>query len=78
MRTASIFINGSNQAVCIPKDMEFQGVDELEITKEGDILILRPVRPSWLSVADIDPVDDDFLQERPAVIDDEGRFANKY
>jgi antitoxin VapB len=75
MRTASIFTNGSNQAVRIPKDMEFQGIDELEITKEGDLLILRPIRPSWLSLADLEPVDDDFLQERPPVIEDEGRFA---
>lgn len=75
MRTASIFTNGSNQAVRIPKDMEFQGVDELEITKEGDLLILRPIRPSWLSLADLEPVEDDFMQERLPVIDDEGRFA---
>ena len=46
MRTVSIFTNGKNQAVRLPKDMEYQGITELEIIKEGDTLILRPTRPN--------------------------------
>ncbi|MEZ5535881.1 MAG: type II toxin-antitoxin system VapB family antitoxin [Thiolinea sp.] len=74
MRTVSIFNNGKNQAVRIPKDMEFQGVKELEISKEGDTIIIRPVRPDWLSFAELGTADDDFLTEREDVISDEGRF----
>lgn len=74
MRTVSIFKNGKNQAVRLPKDMEFKGVNELEISKEGDSLILRPVRPDWQSFAELEKADDDFLVEREDVITDEGRF----
>jgi antitoxin VapB len=75
MRTVAIFKNGKNQAVRLPKDMEFQGVNDLEIIKNGDTITLRPVRPDWLSLAECQKVDADFLQERPDVISDEGRFT---
>jgi antitoxin VapB len=74
MRTVSIFTNGNNQAVRIPKDMQFSDVSKLEIMREGDTLILRPVRPDWLSFAEVEKADDDFLIERPDVVVDEGRF----
>lgn len=75
MRTVSIFTNGKNQAVRLPKDMEYQGISELEIVKEGDTLILRPMRPSWLSLTELPKADEDFLSERTDVIADEGRFT---
>lgn len=75
MRTVSIFTNGKNQAVRLPKDMEYQGISELEIIKEGDTLILRPTRPSWTSLTDLAKADDDFLMERTDVVADEGRFT---
>lgn len=74
MRTVSIFNNGKNQAIRIPKDMEFQGVKELEIIKEGNIISIRPARPDWLSFANYEQADDDFMLERTDVISDEGRF----
>lgn len=74
MRTVSIFANGNNQAMRIPKDMEFSNLKELEIFREGDSLILRPTRPDWLSFAELDKANDDFLVERPDVMSDEGRF----
>ncbi|MCL4148582.1 UNVERIFIED_CONTAM: hypothetical protein GTU68_007658 [Idotea baltica] len=74
MRTVSIFTNGKNQAIRIPKDMEFSDIGELEIIREGDTLILRPVRPDWLSFAELEKADEDFLLERPDVVVDEGRF----
>lgn len=74
MRTVSIFTNGNNQAVRLPKDMEFVGVKELEIIKDGNRLILQPVRPSWLTLAETDKADDDFMQERDAIVTDEGRM----
>ncbi|MBF8676241.1 AbrB/MazE/SpoVT family DNA-binding domain-containing protein [Pseudomonas fulva] len=74
MRTVSIFKNGKNQAVRLPNDMAYEGVGELEISREGDVITLRPARPSWASFSDSAKADADFLQERPAVIDDQGRF----
>jgi antitoxin VapB len=67
--TVSLFRNGKNQAIRIPRDMEFKGVTELVITREGDTLTLRPSRPSWSSLATLEPVDAEFLAERPAVIE---------
>ncbi|WP_370262322.1 type II toxin-antitoxin system VapB family antitoxin [Limnobacter sp.] len=70
MRTVSLFKNGRNQAVRLPKEFEFEGVSELEISREGDALILRPARKSWKSFANVDKADADFLLERPEVIED--------
>ncbi len=74
MRTVSVFKNGANRAVRLPKDMDFEGVTELEIQREGDVITLRPVKPSWESFGAIDKADTDFLSERPDVIE-EGRFS---
>lgn len=54
--------------------MEFDGVSELEIIKDGDNVILRPVRPDWLSFNGQEMADSDFMTERESVITDEGRF----
>lgn len=75
MRTVSILKNGKGQTVRLPKDMEFQGVNILEIKKVGDTIVLRPVRPNWLSLTECERADADFLQERSDVISDEARFA---
>lgn len=74
MRTVSIFKNGRNQAVRLPKDMEFDGVKELEIIKEGNSIILRPAKPDWLSFANSEKADADFMVEREEIVSDEGRF----
>ncbi len=74
MRTVSIFKNGKNQAVRLPADMAYEGIGELEITREGDVITLRPVRPSWTSFAELPKADDNFLIDRPDVVSDEGRF----
>ncbi len=73
MRTVSIFKNNANQAVRIPKDMQYEGVTELEIRREGDTIILRPARPNWTSFAQEPLADADFLSDRPAVVEP-GRF----
>lgn len=75
MRTVSIFKNGKNQAIRLPADMAYTDVGELEITRNGDTITLRPARPTWLSLADLPTADEDFLQERPSVVDDEDRFV---
>ena len=73
MRKISIFKNGRNQAIRLPKDMEFEGVSELEISREGNTLVLKPARPDWLSMADEERADPDFLIDREDVVGDEGR-----
>ncbi|WP_413991388.1 antitoxin [Labrys okinawensis] len=38
---AKVFRSGNSQAVRLPKEFRFD-VDEVEITREGDAIILRP------------------------------------
>jgi len=75
MRTVSIFKNGKNQAIRLLADMAYHGINELEIARSGTTITLRPARPDWLSLAELPPTDADFLQERPTIISDEGRFV---
>ena len=73
MRTVSIFKNGNNRAIRLPRDLDFEGVSELEIVREGDSIILRPVRPTWGSFAQLEKADADFMAEREDVVTDAGR-----
>ncbi|AGB83270.1 virulence-associated protein [Serratia sp. FGI94] len=73
MRTVSVFKNGNNRAIRLPRDMDFAGVNELEIAREGDTIILRPVKPNWGSFLLEDKADADFMTEREDIINDEGR-----
>ena len=41
MTTARIFKSGNSQAVRLPKEFRF-GVDEVEIYRRGDEVVLRP------------------------------------
>ena len=71
--TAKLFVNGRSQAVRIPKAYQFDGVDEVVIRKEGENLIITPARKTWQSFAEEAPrVDDDFMSERPQLMDAEG------
>ena len=72
-RTASLFKNGKNQAVRLPKGFEFEGISEVEITRDGESLMLTPKRKSWRSFSDVNRADTDFLVDRPDILD-EGRF----
>ena len=73
--TAKLFFNGRSQAVRIPKAYRFEGVDEVIIRKEGDALVIAPVRKTWKSNADeAPPVGDDFMADRPELTDS-GRVA---
>ena len=77
MRTVSVFRNNRNQAICLPKDFEFPGVAELIIERQGDTIVLRPVRPSWTSFRDEPRADVDFLRERPTLIEGR-RFSRNF
>ena len=69
--TAKLFANGRSQAVRIPKAFQFEGVDEVILRKEGDVLIVLPARKSWRSFADeVERADDNFMVDRPDLMDD--------
>ena len=44
MQTAKLFMNGRSQAVRLPKEFRFDGVDEVAITREGRRIVLEPKR----------------------------------
>ena len=72
---AKLFFNGRSQAVRIPKAYRFEGVDEVSIRKEGDALVIAPVRKTWRSYADeAPPVGEDFMADR-AEMTDSGRVT---
>jgi antitoxin VapB len=65
-RRASIFRNGANQAVRLPQELRFAAdVKEVRIRKQGDGLLISPVKPDWSSffAMQVD-VPDDFLENR--------------
>jgi antitoxin VapB len=70
VRTASLFKNGKNQAVRLPKEFEFDGVTEVEISKEGESIVLTPKRKSWMSFLETERADADFLVDRPDILED--------
>ena len=74
-RHASLFRNGRNQAVRIPREFEMEGTEVL-MRKEGDRLILTPIRKnrlvdllaSWTSMENALPEAEDLPpQQRDAL-----------
>ncbi len=74
-RHAALFRNGRNQAVRIPREFELEGTEVL-VRKDGDRLILIPIRKNTLAelLASWEPldetlpdVDDPPPQQRPAL-----------
>jgi antitoxin VapB len=57
MTRASIFKNGSNQAIRLPREMELQDVTEVELRREGESIVITPVRKNWSSFASVEPAD---------------------
>lgn len=62
-RRAAIFRNGRNQAVRLPQDLKFpEKVKEVQVRKQGDSIVLSPVKPDWASFFALEVlVPDDFL-----------------
>ena len=79
-QTAKIFKSGNSQAVRLPKEFRFD-VDEVEITREGDAVVLRPRDSSatrWenLFAAMENGLSDDFManeREQPPMPPDDPR-----
>src|SRR5215813_326790 len=65
-KRASIFRNGANQAVRLPQDLRFpEEVKEVRIRRQGDSLLISPVRSDWASFFSLTTdVPDDFLADR--------------
>jgi antitoxin VapB len=65
-KRASIFRNGTNQAVRLPQELRFpEDVKEVRIRKQGDGLFITPVKPNWTSFFALQvDVPDDFLENR--------------
>lgn len=59
-RHAALFRNGRNQAVRIPREFEIEGAEEVLMHKEGDRLILTPIRKNrlWDLLASWEPLDE--------------------
>ena len=66
-RHVRLFRNGRNQALRIPREFELQG-DEAILRKEGDRLIIEPIRKGKLLalLASLEPLN----EELPNVDDD--------
>ena len=60
-RHASLFRNGRNQAVRIPREFELEGTEVL-MRKDGDSLVITPIRKSGLLavLARMEPLGEDF------------------
>lgn len=65
-RQVSLFRNGRNQAIRIPREFELEGTEAI-IHKEGDKLIIEPVKKKSLSalLATLEPLDEAF----PEIVD---------
>lgn len=46
-RRAKLFKSGGSQAVRLPRDYRFEGQDEVVISREGEKVVLEPVRRRW-------------------------------
>ncbi|EBQ5842041.1 AbrB/MazE/SpoVT family DNA-binding domain-containing protein [Salmonella enterica subsp. enterica serovar Brandenburg] len=57
----------------LSRDLDFEGVSEQEIVREGNSIILRPVRPTRGSFAQLEKADPDFMAERENIVTDDGR-----
>jgi len=70
---AKLFINGRSQAVRIPKELAFTGVDAVHIEKRGSALVLTPIRSTWESFAGLPPAAADYMLLRPRLMKTPGQ-----
>jgi antitoxin VapB len=65
LRTAALFRSNRNQAVRIPKDLEFpEGVKSVTVRKVGQTLVIAPAGDFWDSFFDEGP-NPDFPERFP-------------
>ena len=72
-RHVRLFRNGRNQAIRIPREFEFEG-DEAIVRKDGDRLIVEPVRKGRLLalLGTLEPLNETLpdVDDEPALLDD--------
>jgi antitoxin VapB len=44
---AKLFKSGGSQAVRLPKEFRFEGEEEVVVSRQGDRVILEPVKRMW-------------------------------
>lgn len=71
MITTSLIREGTNQIVKLPKEFEFTGINQVEIRKRGNSIIITPLRKSWKSFANLPQADEDFLLERSDIFQED-------
>ena len=64
METAKLFMNGSSQAVRLPKEYRFQGTDVYIKKFENVIMLISKEDPWGPFVASLGHFSDDFMDER--------------
>jgi antitoxin VapB len=66
MKIAKLFQNGQSQAVRLPKEFRFEGVEgEVFIKKVGKMIILLPIKNPWkLLFEGVNKFSDDFMDKR--------------
>jgi antitoxin VapB len=63
MDTAKLFLNGSSQAVRLPKEYRLEG-DEVYVRKYGEVVYLFPKNKAWdLFVESLDAFSGDFMAD---------------
>ncbi len=74
-RQVSLFRNGRNQAIRIPREFELEGKEAI-IRKEGGKLIIEPVKPKSLKevLAVLPELDEDFAEISDPAIEPEDIF----
>lgn len=70
MKTVKLFSHGGSQALRIPKEYQFADVTDVHIFREGDSLVIKSVKRTWLSLAEVDIADSDFLLKRVDVVEE--------
>lgn len=74
MKTAKLFMNGSSQAVRLPREFRFKG-SEVFIKRSGDAVILLPKDAPWDSlIGSLDKFSDDFMKTRNQPMSQEREF----
>lgn len=74
MRTVSIFKNGNNRAIRLPRDWILTASASWRSSGKGTASFCVPSGRPRGSFAQLDRADPDFMAEREDVVSDEGRF----
>ena len=71
MITTSLIREGTNQIVKLPKEFEFTDINQVEIRKRGNSILITPLRKSWKSFANLPQADEDFLLKRSDIFQED-------